>query len=337
MSTALVTGASGFVGGAVARHLLEAGWDVRALVRPASLPGRLWPTGCEPYPGDLLEPETIAAASRGVDAVFHAGAHYSLARREGRRVMRVNVEGTRNVLGAAAERDVPVVHTSSVATVGLPASGAPGEEATPLPRRQVIGAYKRSKLAAEQLARAAAAGGQRVVIVNPTAPVGPGDHRPTPTGRVVRDAAAGRMPVVVDTGLNVAHVDDVAAGHLQALQHGRTGRRYILGGDNLTLKSIVSLAAVTDGRAPVRATIPHALGIGVAALDELIAGWVLGREPRAPLDGALMARKRMWVTSARAEAELGYSARPSRRAIADAVAWFTGGTAGTPAPAGEPA
>lgn len=334
MSTALVTGASGFVGGAIARHLLEAGWDVRALVRAESLHARHWPEGCEPRTGDVQDAASVTAASHEVDAVFHAAARYSLARREAKRVMSVNVEGTRNVLRAAAATGAPMVHTSSVATIGLPAVGVPGDERTPLPRRQVIGAYKASKLVAEQLARAAAADGQWVVVVNPTAPVGPGDRRPTPTGRVVRDAAEGRMPAVVDTGLNVVHVDDVAAGHLQALHRGRPGRRYILGGDNLTLKSIVSLAAVHNAKAPVWATLPHTVAIGVAAIDELIEGWALGREPRAPLDGALMARKRMWVTSARAEAELGYSARPARVAIADAVAWFTGGPAGAPAPAG---
>ncbi len=192
----------------------------------------------------------------------------------------------------------------------------------------MVGAYKRSKLGAERQALRAAAAGMHVVVVNPTAPVGPGDRRPTPTGRLIRDAARGRMPATVDTGLNVVHVADVARGHVLALERGAPGRRYILGGENLTLHSIVSIAAAESGRPPPRVRLPHSVAIGIAAVDELVEGWLLAREPRAPLDGALMARARMWVSDARARAELGHRPGSAASAIAEAARWFLG--LGTP-------
>ena len=220
--------------------------------------------------------------------------------------------------------DVPVVHTSSVATIGLPADGRPGDEDTPLPPEQVVGAYKRSKLESERLALAAAEAGRHVVVVNPTAPVGPGDHLPTPTGRIITDFLAGRMPAYVDTGLNLVDVRDVAAGHRLALERGRPGRRYILGNENLTLREILTILAGLTGRRPPRVRLPHAVAIAVAAVDEAIEGGVLGREPLAPLDGALMARKRMFVDPSRAARELGAPRSPVREALADAVDWFAG-------------
>jgi dihydroflavonol-4-reductase len=213
------------------------------------------------------------------------------------------------------------VHCSSVATIGLPADGSPGTEDTPLPPSQVIGAYKRSKVASERLALDAAAAGQHVVVVNPTAPVGPGDHVPTPTGRIVTDFLAGRMPAYVDTGLNLVDVRDVAAGHRLALERGTSGRRYILGNQNMTLLQILQTLAELSGRRAPRVRIPHALAIAAAAVDEAVEGRLLGREPLAPLDGALMARKRMWVDGSRAVRELGMPQSPVRDALADAIAW----------------
>jgi len=320
--TALVTGATGFIGGHVASDLIGAGWRVRALVRAESLGSGRLPDGCEPAAGDLRDAAAVRRAAEGVDAVFHVAARYSLARRNAALVEACNVDGTRNVLAAAREVGAPVVHTSSVSTVGLPLDGAPGDEDTPLPPAQVIGAYKRSKVASERLALAAAAEGQHVVVVNPTAPVGPGDHAPTPTGRIVTDFLAGRLPAYVDTGLNLVDVRDVAAGHRLALERGAPGRRYILGNENLTLREILRVLAGLTGRRPPRVRLPHAVAIGFAAVDEAVEGRLLGREPLAPLDGALMARKRMFVDGSRAVRELGMSQSPVRAALADAVDWF---------------
>jgi dihydroflavonol-4-reductase len=324
VSTALVTGATGFIGGHVAADLMAHGWTVRALVRPASMGSGRLPAGCEAVAGDLRDARSVHDAAAGVDAVMHVGARYSLARHQATEVTATNVGGTRNVLAAAREAGVPVVHCSSVATVGLPADGRPGDEDTPLPPSQVIGAYKRSKLESERLAMAAAAEGRHVVIVNPTAPVGPGDHTPTPTGRIVTDFLAGRMPAYVDTGLNLVDVRDVAAAHRLALERGRSGRRYILGNENLTLRQILQILAGLAGRRAPRVRLPHALAIAVAAVDETIEGRLLGREPMAPLDGALMARKRMFVDGSRAVRELGMPQSPVRAALADAIDWFAG-------------
>ena len=321
MSLALVTGATGFIGGQVAADLLARGWAVRALVRPESLGSGRLPGGCEPASGDLLDAAAVRRAARGADAVFHVAARYSLARARAGEIERINTEGTANVLRAAAGEDVPMVHTSSVATVGLPADGTPGDEDTPLPPGQVIGAYKRSKVASERLALEAAAGGQHVVVVNPTAPVGPGDHAPTPTGRIVTEFLAGRMPAYVDTGLNLVDVRDVAAGHRLALERGVSGRRYILGNENMTLRDILRVLAGLSGRRPPRLRIPHAVAIAAAAVDEAVEGRLLGREPLAPLDGALMARKRMFVDGSRAVRELGMPQSPVRSALADAIDW----------------
>lgn len=338
MSTALLSGATGFIGGHVARALLAEGWRVRALVRPRSIPDARWPEGCEVAMADLTDAGDVLRGARGVDAVFHVGAEYSLARRRGREVLRVNVEGTRAVLAAAREVDAPLVHTSSVATIGLPGDGGSGDEDTPLDPGAVLSAYKRSKLLSERLVREAAAGGQWATIVNPTAPVGPGDTRPTPTGRVIRDAARGRMPAVVNTGLNLIDVRDVAAGHLAALARGESGRRYILGNENLTLAEIARLVSRLAGRHPPRARLPHAAAIGVAAADELLEGWLLRREPRAPLDGARMARHTMWVRSDRAVRELGLPQSSVREALAEAVDGYLGRPARAPrAGAGAPA
>ncbi len=324
MKLALVTGASGFLGSSVADELLREGWQVRTIVRTKPRDGLHWPAACDALRGDLRRVEDVRAAMQGVDAVFHLAAEYSLARHRAERMERDNVATTANVLDAARRADVPLVHTSSVATIGLPGDGGLGDEDAPLPEAQIVGGYKRSKVASEAVALAAAASGQHVVVVNPTAPVGPGDHRPTPTGRLVRDAAFGRMPAVVDTGLNVVSAADVAIGHRLALEKGASGRRYILGGDNLTLNFIVSVAAQAVGRRPPALVIPHSASIILSAVDEVIEGRLLRREPRAPLDGALMARKRMWVSTERAARELGFRASPGHEALTDAARWYAG-------------
>ncbi len=322
MRTALVTGATGFVGGHVARELMAQGWAVRALVRPRSAGSPRLPEGATEVVGDLVDAAAVRGACAGTDAVFHVGARYSLARHAGAAVEAGNVAGTANVLASAAAADVPVVHTSSVATIGIPADGRPGDEDTPLPAGQIIGAYKRSKVHSEVLALRAAAAGQHVVVVNPTAPVGPGDHTPTPTGRIITGFMAGRMPAFVDTGLNLVDVRDVAVGHVRALERGTSGRRYILGNENLTLEEILATLASITGRRRPRLRLPHAVAIGAAAVDEFIEGTLMRREPGAPLDGARMARKRMFVDPSRAVAELGVPRSPVRTALADAVAWF---------------
>ncbi|MCU0307442.1 MAG: NAD-dependent epimerase/dehydratase family protein [Thermoleophilia bacterium] len=322
MSRVLVTGATGFIGHHVAAALRDRGHEVRALVRPGGPgPVRL-PEGVEAVGGDLLDRASVARAADGAEAVVHVAAHYALWRREAARVMRVNVDGTANVIAAARAAGARLVHTSSVATIGIPAGGGPGDEDTPQPPGQVIGAYKRSKVLAERLVLDAARRGQWAVVVNPSAPVGPGDWRPTPTGRIVLDVLRRRMPAFVDTGLNLIDVRDVAAGHVLALERGVPGRRYILGNEDLTLESILRLIAGITGQRPPRVRLPHAVAIGVAAVDEVVEGRIIGRAPLAPLDGALMARKRMFFSPARAVRELGLPQSPVGAALRDAVAWY---------------
>lgn len=322
MSTALVTGATGFIGHHVARELARHGWTVRALVRPESRGDRRWPDTCEPFAGDVLEGDAMRRAADGCDAIFHVAAHYSLARHRAALIERTNIAGTANAIAAARAAGAKLVHTSSVATIGIPADGAPGDEDTPLDPAIVIGAYKRSKVASERMVAEAARQGLWAVIVNPSAPVGPGDWKPTPTGRIVRDFLSGRLRAYVDTGLNLVDVRDVAAGHRLALERGRPGRRYILGNRNMTLREILeALAAVAGRPAPTR-RVPHSVAIGAAAVSELVEGRLLRREPFAPLDGALMARKRMFYSSRRAIEELGLPQSPVEDALREAVDWW---------------
>ena len=255
---ALVTGASGFVGSAVARALCQAGWQVRALVRSGSDQRNLAPLPVQTVYGDITDSPSLDAALGECDALFHVAADYRLWTPDPQRLYQTNVEGTRKVLEAARRaRIARIVYTSSVATVGLPADRSPGNEATPVAVADMIGHYKRSKFLAEEVVREFARAGLPVVIVNPSTPIGPGDARPTPTGRLVIDAALGRMPAYVDTGLNIVHVDDVAAGHLRAFDRGRVGERYILGGENLTLREILAAISTLVGRQPPRVRLPN--------------------------------------------------------------------------------
>jgi dihydroflavonol-4-reductase len=319
---ALVTGATGFVGSAVARALLREGWQVRTLVRPDSNRRNLESLEVETVAGDLNDRSSLEHAVAGCEALFHVAADYRLGARKPQELYRTNVEGTRNVLNAARVAGVGrVVYTSSVATIGIPADGSPGNEATPVALSDMIGHYKRSKFLAEQVARDAAHAGGSVVIVNPSTPVGPGDVKPTPTGRMVLDAATGRMPAYVDTGLNIVHVDDVAAGHLLALHRGRDGERYILGGDDLTLREILVEIARIVGRSPPRIRLPSSALLPIAYAAEAV-GRLTGRTTRVTVEGVRMARKRMFFSSEKAVRELGYRRRAATQAFEDAVLWL---------------
>jgi len=319
---ALVTGATGFVGAAVARALLREGWQVRALVRGGSDRSNLQHLALEIAVGDLNDRPSLDGALAGCGALFHVAADYRLGAPDPRQLYSTNVEGTRNILLAARHAGVErTVYTSSVATMGIPSDGSPGDEQTPVSLEAMIGHYKRSKFLAEQVAFEAAQAGQPVVIVNPSTPVGPGDVKPTPTGQLVLDAAAGRMPAYVDTGLNIVHVDDVAAGHLLAFHRGRVGERYILGGEDMTLKEILAHIARLAGRKPPRVRLPYAAVLPIAYLAE---AWsrISGRRGRVTLEGVRLARKRMFFSSAKAARELGYRWRPPVEAFEDAVRWF---------------
>ena len=319
---ALVTGATGFVGAAVARTLSAAGWQVRVLVRPGSDRGNLQPLAAEVAEGDLNDLGSLERALEDCEALFHVAADYRLGARDPKPLYLTNVEGTRNILSAARTVGVKrTVYTSSVATIGIPPDGTPGEECTPVELGNMIGHYKRSKYLAEEVAREAARTGLSVVIVNPSTPVGPGDIKPTPTGQLVLDAASGRMPAYVDTGLNIVHVDDVAAGHLLAFERGTTGERYILGGEDMTLQTILAQIARLVGRKPPRIRLPYAAVLPVAYIAEAFAK-VSGRSGRVTLEGVRMSRKRMFFSSAKAVRELGYRWRPPLEAFEDAVRWF---------------
>ncbi|MGA7197157.1 hopanoid-associated sugar epimerase [Roseiarcus sp.] len=317
----LVTGGSGFLGSAIAAALRACGHHVRVLVRPTSPRTNLAP-GDSLFEGDLRNRASLANALKGVRLLFHAAADYRLWARNPEEIVQNNVEGTRllmeEALSAGVER---VVYTSSVATL-KPVEGASATEEQRLAESGAIGAYKRSKIAAERLVEAMTKrDGLPAIIVNPTTPIGPRDVRPTPTGRIIIEAASGHMPGFVDTGLNLAHVDDIAAGHIAALLHGRVGERYILGGENVFLADMLTDIARLAGRRPPRLKIPRAAVYPIAYAAEMMAR-IRGVEPFVTLDGLRMSRHRMFFDDAKARHELGYVSRPYREGIADAIAWF---------------
>jgi dihydroflavonol-4-reductase len=323
MDLAFVTGASGFVGSAVARALAAQGNRVRALVRRTSPRNNLDVPNLEVIEGDMRDCSSVLRGTAGARYVFHVAADYRLWAPDPNAIVRNNSEGTRAVLRAAQAAGVErIVHTSSVATLHAGTDSTPGDESRPQRAEEAVGAYKRSKVLSEQLVLAMVADeGLPAVIVNPSTPIGPRDLRPTPTGRVIVEAASGRMPAFVDTGLNLVHVDDVATGHLLALRHGRIGERYILGGENLTLAEILAMIARLVGRSPPRIRLPRAAIFPIAYAAEAVAH-LTRREPFVTVDGLRMAKQRMFFTSAKAERELGFCARPAITALADAIAYF---------------
>jgi dihydroflavonol-4-reductase len=319
---ALVTGATGFVGAAVARALIREGWEVRALARKGSDRRNVQHLPLQVIEGDLADRASLERALADCQALFHVAADYRLGAFDPRQLYQTNVEGTRNILDASRQAGVQrVVYTSSVATVGIPRDGTPGNEDTPVGIADMIGHYKRSKFLAEQVVREATLTGPSVVIVNPSTPIGPGDIKPTPTGQMVLDAAAGRTPAYVDTGLNIVHVDDVAAGHLLAYHRGRPGERYILGGQDLTLRQILTEIAGLVGRKPPTIRLPTGVVLPIAYVAEAIAR-ITGRPGRITVESVRMARKRMFFSSDKAQRELGYAWRPPTEALRDAIAWL---------------
>ncbi len=319
----LVTGASGFVGSAVARALLAEGRSVRVLVRSTSPKGNLRGLDVQVAIGDLYEPASLATAMRGVRRLFHVAADYRLWAKDPEEIVRNNQSGTRLVMEAALMAGVErIVYTSSVATLGFRGDGAPSDETLPLKAHEAIGAYKRSKVVAERLVETMAEAGLPAVIVNPSTPIGPRDIKPTPTGRIIVEAAGGKIPAFVETGLNLVHVDDVARGHLLAMEHGEIGERYILGGEDVTLRQMLSDIAELVGRKAPTVALPRAPLYPLAVLAEAF-GQITGKEPFLTRDALKMASHHMFFSSARAKAELGYRARPYREGLKDALDWFS--------------
>ena len=324
---AFVTGATGFLGSHVARVLAEQGAQLRLLVRSTSDLRNIADLKAERVEGDLRDPGSIEKALAGCDTVFHVAADYRLWVRDPEQMYRSNVEGTRAVLRAAQKQGVRrVVYTSSVATMGFTSNGTPAgtgtDENSPVSLADMIGHYKRSKFMAEQAAFEAAKAGVNVVVVNPTTPIGERDIKPTPTGRIVVDFLKRKFPAYVDTGLNLVDATECARGHILALEKGRAGERYILGGENLTLKQILDRLGAITGLPSPTVKLPYFFALATGVVDEMITGRLLGREPRATIDAVRMGRKRMFVTSAKAERELGWRTVPVEGALRRAVDWF---------------
>ena len=318
----LVTGATGFLGSHVAWQLVERGEDVRVLARPSSDVRALEGLRAERFTGDLRDVASLERALEGVTRIYHVAADYRLWARHPREIYESNVSGTQNILEAARRAGVEkFVYTSTVATLAVPRTGELPNEETQSSVEEMIGHYKVSKFVAEQCALSAARSGLPVVIVNPTTPLGPGDWKPTPTGKIIVDFLNGRMPGYVDTGLNFVPVEDCARGHLLAAERGRVGERYILGGVNLTLKSMLDILARIAGRRAPQWKIPHAMAYAAAWLDTAVSR-MLGREPRIPLEGVRMARHKMFVDASKAGRELGFVPGPIEAAIQRAVDWY---------------
>lgn len=318
----LVTGASGFVGSAVARALLAEGERVRVLLRPKSPRTNVEGLDVEVVEGDIRDRASVARALEGCRHLFHVAADYRLWAPDPGEIVRANLEGTRAVMEAARDAGLDrIVYTSSVATLKLRQDGVPVDETAPNAADTTIGAYKQSKVLAERLVESMVAEGLPATIVLPSTPIGPRDVKPTPTGRIVVEAANGRMPAYVDTGLNLVHVDDVARGHLLAWKRGRIGERYILGGQDVSLGEMLGVIAGLVGRRPPTVELPRGAIFPLAYAAEAVARFT-GREPFATVDALRMAKYRMFFSSAKAESELGYTARPYAEALADAVRWF---------------
>jgi dihydroflavonol-4-reductase len=318
-----VTGATGFVGSHVARSLAAAGAELRLLTRKTSRTEHLEDLGAELVMGDLLQPDNLRGAMAGCDALVHVAADYRLWVPDPKKMYTANVDGTKALLRLARETGVPrVVYTSSVATMGFLSDGTIVDEETPVSIRNMIGHYKRSKFLAEQEAIAAARLGQRVVILNPTTPIGSDDAKPTPTGRIVVDFLNRKFPAYVDTGLNLVDVQAVAAMHVAALERGTSGERYILGGENLTLKQILDRMAAITGLPSPTMKVPHAVAMIFAFFDEWIAGRILGHEPRATVEAVRMGKKKMFASSQKAERDLRFQAMPVDSALRSAIDWF---------------
>jgi dihydroflavonol-4-reductase len=318
-----LTGATGFVGHHVAEALAAKGADLRMLVRKTSNLSNLEGIPGDTHVGDLARPESLAPALEGCDAVVHVAADYRLWIRNPDAMYRANVDGTRDLLKLAREAHVPrVVYTSSVATMHFRADGIVINEDTPVALDDMVGHYKRSKFMAEQQAIAAAQDGQQVIILNPTTPIGPNDAKPTPTGRIFVDFLKGDFPAYVDTGLNLVDVTEVARTHVAALTQGKPGRRYILGGENLTLKQILDKMAAITGIPSPTVKIPFAVAATYAFFEEWITGRIRGKEPRATLEEVRMGRKKMFASSARAQQELDFRIVPVYPAMRAAIEWF---------------
>ena len=320
---AFVTGATGFLGSHVARILAGQGADLRLLVRPTSDLKNLEGLKAETATGDLRDPASLEKAMSGCEVVFHVAADYRLWVRDPVEMYRSNVEGTRAILDAARKNGVRgVVYTSSVATVGFTGNGRPADEDSPVSLDDMIGHYKRSKFMAEQLALEAGRTGLRVITVNPTTPVGEQDIKPTPTGRIVVDFLKGKFPAYVDTGLNLVDVRECARGHVAAFEKGKTGERYILGGENLTLKQILDKLGAISGLPSPKVKLPYFFAFAAGLVDETVSGRLLGREPRATVEAVRMGKKKMWASSDKATRELGWKIVPAQDALRRAVEWF---------------
>jgi dihydroflavonol-4-reductase len=318
-----ITGATGFIGSHVAQELSRRGADLRVLVRPTSKLENLAGLEAETVTGDLMKADALRRAVAGCDAVMHVAADYRLWVTDPETMHATNVIGTRELLRIAREEGVPrVVYTSSVATMGFFSDGQLADEATPVSLAAMIGHYKRSKYLAEQEAVAAAQAGQQVIILNPTTPVGSRDIKPTPTGRIIVDFLNRRFPAYMDTGLNLVDVNEVARTHADALVAGRIGERYILGGENLTLKQLLDKMSAITGLPSPTMRVPHSVAMIFALWDQTITGKLRGREPRATVEAVRMGKKMMFVSSAKAERELGFRVVPVYPALRAAIDWF---------------